>query len=654
MLKNRKLVFIIITLGVILRLLHWALPVMDSDMAVTGLMAMHILKGEFPTFFWDQDYCGAIEAYLVSVFFAIFGVSRYTLNIVPVLESILFMILMYILARRIFGEKVGILTLLFTAVPPVYLAVNTVLARANYVENLVLGAVVFYLTYRIVYEAKKKNSGRRFFLLGLVCGLAWWTNYQSIYFILTSLFFLFLRQKLIFFTRRFLNFLFGFFVGSSPFWLYCFKNDFLPFKTLGENKFTDIGLALEKLFIIGLPVIMGVVKSEPRTVYLPFLSQMLLVLYLAAFLYVFKDRLKGLLNLMRLSLRESNGMEMFIVFFLVFILIYILSGYALTNTCRYLLVLYLCLPVYLAYFIAGLGNKYKKLSFLVLGIVFTANVQQNIISIDLLNKEKREAFLRDQKNKKEFFGFLENKGIKYVYMDDYWMAYQYTFDARERIIFTQFYPGRYPEYLEAANRSKDAAIFFTGIPEDFIQMLESIGTESYKMEAAHGATLFYGFKPLERTEKTLDLSTASVKSNFNQTEVKYTLDSNLETRWTTRIHQSPGMYFEMDLGREEEICRVMLDLDDSVTDYPHGYIFSTSPDGKTWREVESLDIIFGPLHWGKFHPIWGGERAKLEICFEPHRARFIKITQTGEDKIFWWSIYEFEVYGIEASTKRVQ
>ena len=51
------------------------------DEAVTGNMALHILKGEPQLFFWGQPYMGALEAYLASSLFFLFGPSALTLHL---------------------------------------------------------------------------------------------------------------------------------------------------------------------------------------------------------------------------------------------------------------------------------------------------------------------------------------------------------------------------------------------------------------------------------------------------------------------------------------------------------------------------------------------------------------------------------------------
>src|SRR5260221_1716550 len=41
----------------------------DSDEAVEGLMARHVLSGEYPMFLWGQRYKGVPEVYLTSAVF---------------------------------------------------------------------------------------------------------------------------------------------------------------------------------------------------------------------------------------------------------------------------------------------------------------------------------------------------------------------------------------------------------------------------------------------------------------------------------------------------------------------------------------------------------------------------------------------------------
>ena len=53
--------------------LRWASP--DSDEAIVGLMARHVLDGELTTFFWRQAYGGSQEAILTAPLFWVVGLE---------------------------------------------------------------------------------------------------------------------------------------------------------------------------------------------------------------------------------------------------------------------------------------------------------------------------------------------------------------------------------------------------------------------------------------------------------------------------------------------------------------------------------------------------------------------------------------------------
>ena len=78
----------------------------DGDEAVVGIMARHILtKGERPVFFYGQPYGGgaAIEAYLATIPFAIFGPSSIALKSVALCFWLVTIALCYLFCLRRFN-----------------------------------------------------------------------------------------------------------------------------------------------------------------------------------------------------------------------------------------------------------------------------------------------------------------------------------------------------------------------------------------------------------------------------------------------------------------------------------------------------------------------------------------------------------------------
>src|SRR2546430_17551975 len=60
----------------------------DGDEALVGIQAQHILRGQFPVYFYKQPYMGSLEAYVMAMIFAVAGSSVWTLRAEPILLSL--------------------------------------------------------------------------------------------------------------------------------------------------------------------------------------------------------------------------------------------------------------------------------------------------------------------------------------------------------------------------------------------------------------------------------------------------------------------------------------------------------------------------------------------------------------------------------------
>jgi hypothetical protein len=121
------------------------LPTINSDEAIIGLMARHILAGERPLFYYGQSYYGPLDAYLNAFVFSIWGSSDLALRALPFLCSLLFIVGMYALGRRIYSEQVGLVSALVAAICPAFLAVRGIKGDAAYSLVLLLSALSLFL-----------------------------------------------------------------------------------------------------------------------------------------------------------------------------------------------------------------------------------------------------------------------------------------------------------------------------------------------------------------------------------------------------------------------------------------------------------------------------------------------------------------------------
>jgi hypothetical protein len=76
----------------------------NSDAAVVGLQAMHILDGEWSWFLWGAGYQASFDAALVAAAFAVTGPSALTLMVVPLVGHLILVGLAYDVVRRAVGR----------------------------------------------------------------------------------------------------------------------------------------------------------------------------------------------------------------------------------------------------------------------------------------------------------------------------------------------------------------------------------------------------------------------------------------------------------------------------------------------------------------------------------------------------------------------
>ena len=119
----------------------------------------------------------------------------------------------------------------------------------------------------------------------------------------------------------------------------------------------------------------------------------------------------------------------------------------------------------------------------------------------------------------------------------------------------------------------------------------------------------------------------SASSNYRGDVVKNAFDGDPKTRWDTGAIQTPGMYLELNLGEPYRVSQIIMDLGDSLMDYPRKLKIETSLDMNSWTTL--LDGI-------TLQPVGG----KVSIPFEERAMQGIRLTQLGNDPRFWWSIHE--------------
>ena len=93
--------------------------------------------------------------------------------------------------------------------------------------------------------------------------------------------------------------------------------------------------------------------------------------------------------------------------------------------------------------------------------------------------------------------------------------------------------------------------------------------------------------------------------------------------------QYPGQWFQVDMKSKQSFDKIVLDNTWAQWDSPEGYAVTVSDDGAHWSV---------PIATGK------GTPGMTTIAFPLRKARFIRVTQTGANPTYHWSIFEMNVF----------
>jgi hypothetical protein len=171
----------IISTAVLLRcFLAWNnWPLLNSDEGTMGIMAMHIVHGERPIFFYGQNYMGTGEAYIGALLFPLFGTSVFTLRLGLILLFALFLVCMYVLTCKLYTQKFALFTLIVLSLGSNAVFSRQLVALGGYAETILLTSLTFLLTYQLALSQSSNHVIRRLLLYGswgVVIGLGLWSD----------------------------------------------------------------------------------------------------------------------------------------------------------------------------------------------------------------------------------------------------------------------------------------------------------------------------------------------------------------------------------------------------------------------------------------------------------------------------------------------
>ncbi len=619
----------------LLRLLLLRLPRLWYDEATTGLLGLAVLQGERPTYFFGQSFMGALDGYLAAPIYQLLGVSARTLELVPVLLALASVGLTVRLAHDAFGPRAGVFTAVLLALPPNFLLFWSHEARNHYPLTIVLGALALLLALR----APAARSGRAtllFLLLGGTLGLAFWTNFLSlVYYPAVAV--LLLRRGLRPLVPRLLVALPAFALGSLPHWLYG-----VPHGTALPPPGRPVGMraVLTHLTYFGetaWPIVAGVPETLREGLPGAALALALGGVYLAAALTAVRrvpraDAPAGAAGLALVVLACTN----------VGIAVVTQYGRGLNdNDPHYLLPLYTALPPLLGWFLATLPDRRHAV---VLTAALLALHAMGALGGSFRNLHPAVAVAerRELAVQRETVQALERAGLRRLYDSDLGNR-ALTFLAAERVIVSHPYEEIRPRYARAVDGEPEAVWWMPrrspGLEANFAAL--GVGFTFRPMSALGGA--YGGFTLSAPPVREIAPATLRVSASDGAGAVARMTDRIGATLWSTGRPQRGGEWIHVDLGAVVPVALIRW-LPGTFQEVPRGVRLEASGDGVAWRTLVDLPKYLGPLYWSAGRPMARVRSGRVELRVPPVPIRYLRVTQTGRDAVWAWTIRELHVY----------
>ncbi len=501
-----------VMVGLILRV-YWIITgkfSFDSDEAIVGLMAKHILQGERPLFFYGQAYMGSLDAWINAIAFEFFGQTVVVMRSVQTILWVVLLVSIYFCAQRCFqSSQAGWWAVLLFSLPPVNQVLYSTVSLGGYNEALIIGVWCIYMADRCSHLDFRK-SWYWWVGLGFVTGFGLWVFGFSLLFSLSALIYLLWtlsKAKAIWHTwlKSGGLWLGGLIFGIFPIWFYLFENGVGVFiqELSGSAVNVQTGNLLTiwltrfaSYFLLGLPA--GIGFRPPWSV--DWLMLPLIPFVIFAWIYI-----------IRKSAHIAHSHSIVYLFYILPILllaVFTFSSFGVDPSGRYFLPLFLvCCLLGAGVFSNWTGTRAYLpvvLTSLFLIFQFGGTIQASILSKDGFTPQFAPDTATVDSDVIELQSKLATLGIETGFTD-YWTAYPLAFLSDETQIFIPRLPyhhnltytlrdDRYPTYSQKVYTAANNAFITHQHPEldkHIQQKFNLLGVEWKMDESVTGYRIYY-------------------------------------------------------------------------------------------------------------------------------------------------------------------
>lgn len=591
---------------------------LSPDGAVIGLMARHILEGQFPAFFYGYGYIGSLKSIFAAGLFALFGATEKVLLLLPALFYIGFVWTTYWLVVLIADRKAARIAMLLTLLSSHWLTLFSAEIVGGYMDTLFYGNLLLIFLTKF-YLAKTNQKWLWSLVMGFVGGLAFWQFPLSGYYLVTVGLCLFVLQPRNLISIHFPLFLISFFVGSAPFWVYNLNHHFISFGMVKPAELGQFFAHLVSFLNYYTPALLGW-GFQAYTYFAKLGWGMIVVLFFVSLLWLLKE----------IKWPWKNLQAPLLLLFLISWVLFSRNNYVGDRSPMVALPLLFLFPAVIGIYLSALSRHTKILFWGALLIL--VSLYGNETRASLLGRQQNATQFRRVQN--NFLSTITSNNVKHLYAP-YAITPLLSFNTEEKISLSQLNNEAIPGYQKKVTGSLQPGFLFIRKEDQlFEENLVQLGCD-FKKESVENHSLFFDI-----------LKTKTLGKEISPKEwlgPKRAFDRDLTTRWSTYEPQKANQVFEVNLQKEHLLSGLEI-RSLSFTDLPRALRVEVSRDRKTWEEVCFLHVHPFPLYWSGTHPFADNEQGRMELTFPPTRGRFVRLIQRGNSDVSFWSLHELFLY----------
>jgi dolichol-phosphate mannosyltransferase len=394
----------------------------DADSLGPPLVAFRILEGHLKTFY-NPPRLGAAESYLHALAFSVFGVSRAATAFAPLVVAVAFLVVTWLLYRRLLGRSRAPTALLLVAIPSPALLFWTFQPNGWGLTMLFTSATLLAAA-AVVQGGESRSRG---FFLGLSAGLGWWNCMIAAAPIAAAGTWILVRRRGALRSAGFLGAIgAGFLAGALPWFVYnvprgmpSLRHRYVQGSRGVVQSASNLGYVvsydLPELLVMADQTDGGSPPSLPPRALAPVAAAVLLAA-LAFAAYRFRDSLVELFPLW-----ATAGAILLLNTFSE-------AGASRGLTVRYVLPAYLLFPALVAKLGEATGVRRKTFGFVAPGVVAAFF----LVSVPLPASPLRRSLERDAALEEQVVERLRSERVEVVW-GNYWFVYPLNFLTREAV-----------------------------------------------------------------------------------------------------------------------------------------------------------------------------------------------------------------------------